>query len=609
MTAHEHAEKICWSAILTGRIQIRRLLASGLVAIAVIAGLAAGVYRYLDSHFQDSATFVERNSALAEDLDLREDLYQKVRSQVLDLADGFVTDPATANFGDGAEASTGADLSELRNNTPVTEETVNRDQAVEAIVVKSLESDFFRQEFSRQLTNLHAQMIAASEIQGYERLSNTGEMVFDLSAIYGPIRTELAANPLTAEIAETEIPAHFGKFKVGDRETTVDRLWTSIANAPRMRKLTLFVTVVALVGAVALAERRPTALMNFGTGLASGAVLIAIAVYLVRGLMPLLVGNNDSAPVTSVFRVNSDPLVSLMLRMIVLGVVISVLAWIARFIWPDEWVIDHVADHRGVQSVKRRLKRGSKKDQTSDVDTTAASSRANANMADTAGRSQNLQANQGHYGIQGAQSNMTAGQQSQWGAVFPNEQRHNQQANAGFYSGGASEQLVPDGPMSSRGSSTTARQARRAPYVPSSSAFGEAISKREACLSGSENLASNFDGERNREQLDADTGRRAAGMMIDGEDFEDSVGSNTAPVEPVVSPPPAPPVDAKPGEKTARKSAKAEQTTASSVQASSASSGSAESAGQSRNASSAQSNQESKGASKDVDTQAEEATD
>ena len=71
-----------------GSSPIRRVAASGLVAIGVLAALFAGVFRYVDDHFHNPENFLANTETLADNADVRERLFNEFRTEIIALAEG-----------------------------------------------------------------------------------------------------------------------------------------------------------------------------------------------------------------------------------------------------------------------------------------------------------------------------------------------------------------------------------------------------------------------------------------------------------------------------------------------------------------------------------------
>jgi len=113
--------------------------------------------------------------------------------------------------------------------------------------------------------------------------------------------------------------------------------------------------IVSLAGAVAIADRRPSTAIQFGGGVVGVSVVLIVVIYLIRFVVPLLAGGGSSAnPVVAVYAANLAPLVSIMIRLVILGTVLAGIGGIAKLIWPDDWVYSSVSDERGIRSIRRR---------------------------------------------------------------------------------------------------------------------------------------------------------------------------------------------------------------------------------------------------------------
>lgn len=238
---------------------------------------------------------------------------------------------------------------------PVTAQKIARDQGIEEVLLDVFDSDLYGEVFTDALQFTRQDVISAAELEPAELLREDGEVLFNMRGLYPSIYQRLAADERTAEITQNEVPAQYGIFKVADRETTVEPVWAMIRNGPNWRGLTMLGAIVGLVGAVVLAERRPSTAIQYGGGLIGVGVVAIVIIFLVRFIVPLLAGGGSSAnPVVATYAANTSPLVSTMLRLAVIGVALAIIGWIAQLIWPDDWVYSNVSDDRGVRSIRRR---------------------------------------------------------------------------------------------------------------------------------------------------------------------------------------------------------------------------------------------------------------
>jgi len=332
---------------------IRRIVASGLVAIGVLLALFAGVFRYVDQHFHTIDTFLEDSSDLATNADIRERLFEGFRSEIITLADGDVVEEPETSLDTDLGDLLGDDDEEVLD--PITEERILRDIAIEEILLDVFDSSTYDQVFAAALARTQAELIVSAELEPAALLRNKGEVFFNMQPLYEPIYTQLAANERTAEITQTAPPAGSGVFKVADRDTTIDVAWTVLRNGPNWRGLATLGAIVSFVAAVAIADRRPSTAIQFGSGVVGVGVVSIVIIYLIRFVVPLLAGGGSSAnPVVAVYASNMAPLVSTLIRLVVLGLVIAAVGGIAKMIWPDDWVYSSVSDERGVRSIRRR---------------------------------------------------------------------------------------------------------------------------------------------------------------------------------------------------------------------------------------------------------------
>lgn len=312
----------------------------------MLLALFAGVFRYVDQHFHTPDTFLENTSGLATNAEIRERLFGGFRTEIIALAEGDVVEEAETGLGNLLED----DLPD-----PITEEQIARDQAIEEVLLDVFDSATYDRTFASALGRSQTELITSAELESAALLRNKGEVFFNMQPLYQPIYERLAADPRTAEITQTAPPAGYGVFKVADRDTTINFLWTLLRNGPNWRGLTLLGAIASLAGAVIIADRRPSTAIQFGGGMVGVGVVLVVIIYLIRFVVPLLAGGGSSGnSVVAVYAANVAPLVSIMIRFVVLGGVVAGAGGITKLIWPDDWVYSSVSDERGIRSIRRR---------------------------------------------------------------------------------------------------------------------------------------------------------------------------------------------------------------------------------------------------------------
>jgi len=303
----------------------------------------------VDQHFHSPETFLENTAELADNNEIRQRLFDGFRDEIIRLADGepepesdlATIGPLTTDEDDGLD--------------PVTQEKVNRDIAIEGVLLDVFESDVYDQVFAQALTSARQDVIASAELESEQLLREDGLVSFRMRGLYPLIYQELAANELTAAITQNEVPESYGNFPVATRDTTIEPVWALIRNGPNWRGLAFLGTILSFAGAVALSERRPTTAIQFGLGMLGLGVVAVVLVYLIRFMVPLLAGGGSAAnSVVANYAAQTWPLVRTMGQLCIVGVVVALLGGIARLIWPDDWVYSSVSDERGIRSVKRR---------------------------------------------------------------------------------------------------------------------------------------------------------------------------------------------------------------------------------------------------------------
>lgn len=312
------------------------------------------MFRYVDQHFHTPETFIENTATLGDNADIRERLFEGFRTEIIAIADG---EDLTAVAADDEDAADGggddAEEAEPEPDVPITDERIERDQAIEAILLDTFDSDLYTEVFAEQMTSVQTQLIRSAELQDNELLRDSGQISFDARRLYQPIYVALGADERTAEITQNELPDTYGIYSIADRETTVNGAWWFIENGPNWRGLSTAIAVLSLIGALVIAERRPSRAIQFGAGIVGLALVVIVIVYIVRAVVPVLT-SGSAGPVVATYVANTAPLVSVMFRLLIMGVILAVVGGIARLIWPDDWVYGHIADDRGVRSIQRR---------------------------------------------------------------------------------------------------------------------------------------------------------------------------------------------------------------------------------------------------------------
>lgn len=318
--------------------------------------MAGTVFSYVDSHFHDENAFVANTETLADNAAVRERVFDGFLEEITRLADG----DSVGDVGSSSVFDDEPDVGSLFGDDgldPETDERIARNQSIEATIIAVMDTPLYREVFVSSLPGVSQQLIRSAELEPSALLGDKGEVRIDMRRMYPPIWQRLASDPSTSFITEKEVPPTYGVFAVADRETTTDRVWSILRNSSGWRGLTLFVAVASFVGAVAIADRRPSTVLQFGGGIFLGALFLGVLVYIVRAVMPLLVGSN-AATVSAVYAANTAPLISGLIRLAVIGAILTALGLLVRFFWPDDWVLDQVNDAGSVRSVKRL--RGSK---------------------------------------------------------------------------------------------------------------------------------------------------------------------------------------------------------------------------------------------------------
>lgn len=321
----------------------------------MLCALCAGVFRYVDQHFHTPESFLENTAQLADDADVRVRLFEGFREEIISIADGDLEeeDEDTGSLADFLEEED----DEEDINDPVTAERNARDEVIEQVLLDVFESPLYEAAFTRGLESVQLQTVRTAELEESVLLRDKGPITFNMRALYQPIWEQLAQDELTVDITTNEVPADAGVITIGDRDTTLDALWAIVRNGPGWRGLATIGAIFSLIGAIVVAERRPSRAIQFGGGMVGLAVVTIVIVFLIRFIVPLLANGEatgSTSAVVATYVANTWPLVRIMIRLAVMGLVLASLGGIARLIWPDDWVYSSVSDDRGLRSVMRR---------------------------------------------------------------------------------------------------------------------------------------------------------------------------------------------------------------------------------------------------------------
>lgn len=322
------------------------------MAVGVLCALLATLFGYVDRHFHGQEQFVADNADLVSNPAIQERLFDGLREEILVLAGGFQGQEAEGQSDPDESDATVNEAAEV-STEPITEEQIAQAQAVEEILLDVFDAEL-EPLFEAGLPAVHRQLIHAIDIEDGELLRDKGQIVLDARQLYNPIYDRLRSDERTAEITQNEVPPHFGIFPIADRTTTVDGVWRVLDDGPGWRGITYALAVLSFIAMLAIAERRPSRAIQFGAGIFGLALVGIIIIYLIRAIVPLLAGDNPAGPVAAIYSSNLAPLTSSLVRLLILGAVISVLGWVAQLIWPDDWMYSQVSDDRGVRSIRRR---------------------------------------------------------------------------------------------------------------------------------------------------------------------------------------------------------------------------------------------------------------
>lgn len=320
------------------------------MAVGVLCALFAGVFSYVDQHFFNEETFLANTASLADDVEIREHLFASFRDEIDVQARGDEPDEGEEDRLGNLLGQDDADS----DSDPFTEERIAQDQAIERLLLDLFESEEYDQVFTQAMVSTRQQIVRTAELEPAARLRDSGEITFNMQRLYEKLHDAMKADPLTVEITRNPVPEGFAILPVADRETTIEPLWTLIRNGPNWRSLTTALAVLSLIGAIVIAERRPSIAIQFGLGTMGLAIVVIVIVFLIRFIVPVLTSGGSSGAVVATYVANTAPLIAKMIRLVVLGGILASVGGIARLIWPDDWVYGTVSDDRGVRSIMRR---------------------------------------------------------------------------------------------------------------------------------------------------------------------------------------------------------------------------------------------------------------
>jgi len=260
------------------------------------------------------------------------------------------------------------DEGDFLDNETIAEAIADRQRSViRDAVDRAVNDPDFPDEFTRSLDSAHTDLTAAIELDlGLREATETdGEVYLSLVDTYGDVIAQLEQDPITAGLAAAS-DARSGRLKVADRTTTFDRLWSFLERAESMASTYALGAIVCFGLAVVLAERRPFTIIAAGVGLVGSAVVLVVIGWVILGVLPLLTESRVSAAlVGSVYRNALGPLTELMITLGAVGVGLSVVGWLTRWVWPDDWVYSHYDDGTGGRALARRATRSERRNRQS----------------------------------------------------------------------------------------------------------------------------------------------------------------------------------------------------------------------------------------------------
>lgn len=350
-------------------IYLRRFSSGLLLVASVLLAAAAALSFFVADTLIDRDGFVETFDSVGVEDSLVERVAESFNEELIALG-GVSPDDIDPAILDaellGIEIVD--DEGEFLDNEAIAESIENRQRSIIRDAVDIAVNDpGFPDEFTRSLDSAHADLAAAIEqdLGTREPVETDGEVHLSLVDTYGAVIAQLEQEPITAGLAAAS-DVRNGRLKVADRTTTFTRVWSFLERAEPMRSTYAIGAIICFGLAVVLAERRPFTIIAAGVGLVGSAVVLVVIGWVIFGVLPLLTESRVSAAlVGSVYRHGLTPLTQLMITLGAVGVGLSVIGWLTRWVWPDDWVYSHYDDGTGGRALARRATRSERRNKQS----------------------------------------------------------------------------------------------------------------------------------------------------------------------------------------------------------------------------------------------------
>lgn len=357
-----------------------------MIVACVLASGIASTSTYVSNTFFDRDTFVDTFDDVGTEESLVERVIESFNADLAALAESEEDESDADGPSDSEiEAQLRAEALALEldvtddDDEPLSIEELRevlddeQQRVIRTAVDRVVNRTSFPEEFTGALDDAHGQLLEAAALEidpDEEATTSDGEVFLSLEQTYDEVVDDLRDEPAAARVVAAADSAliETGTLKIADRTTTFDYLWEFFGRAENLAGTGVFVAVVLLVLAVAIAERRPWTLIATGIGIIGLAAVVTVTMYVILGVIPLFTDGRVSADlVSSVYARALSPLLRIQIVVAAIGVALAVLGVVARLVWPDDWVYSHYDDGTGPRAVERRATRAERKQRRSAV--------------------------------------------------------------------------------------------------------------------------------------------------------------------------------------------------------------------------------------------------
>lgn len=314
--------------------------------------MALGTFAYtVVEHFYEEDAFVEVFDNLAAEESLRERIADGATDQLMTASQVAVGD-RIYEFGALSDLGIIGDIDE--SDIGAYTEAIEGEQRsiIRAAAGAAVNDADFPETFERSVRRSHASLLDAFADDTEFVTEGVGDVFVNISALHEPIQNDIADQVLTQPVSDVDMPSSTGRLKVLDKTAAFDWLWDGLRLANDWSARLMIISVVSLVLGFLISDRRPWVLVTFGAGVAFVAVLIVVVLYVIWAIIPLMTNTDTSSLVGTVYRAAIAPLVRNEILVAAGGVGLAVVGYIARWVWPDDWVYEHHDAGAGPMAVR-----------------------------------------------------------------------------------------------------------------------------------------------------------------------------------------------------------------------------------------------------------------